>query len=102
VRLSEVDKSVRTSANGCRFLVQRDDEAEQELTVRFSPAIVIELRARRRLPLMHDSMFWLVCAESCLANYLWEKEQLPPGGVLFVSELSPDKLMLAVHWRDRD
>jgi hypothetical protein len=47
-------------------------------------------------------MFWLVCAESCLANYLWESNEFPPNDFLVIKQLSPDELMLALHWRDRD
>ena len=47
-------------------------------------------------------LFWLVCAEACLANYLWEKNQYPSDGQLEINELSSDQLMLALHWRDRE
>jgi hypothetical protein len=101
VRLSDVDESVRSSPNGCRFLVQRDRAPEHAVNVRFSQTVVTELRIRRRVPLADDSVFWLVCAESCLANYLWEKDALPPDGLLPINELSPDELMLGLHWHDQ-
>ena len=100
VRLCDLDGSVRNSPSGSHFLVQRDDGPEHAVNVSFSQSIVTEMRFRRRVPLSDDSVFWLVCAESCLANYLWEKDALPPDGFLPVNELSPDELMLALHWRD--
>ena len=47
-------------------------------------------------------MFWLVCAENCLANYLWEYDQFPPNHHLAIDELAPEELLLALHWRDQD
>ena len=100
VRLCDLDGSVRNSPSGCRFLVQRDDGPEHAVNVSFSQSIVTEMRFRRRVPLSDDSVFWLVCAESCLANYLWEKNEFPSNDRLLVGELPPDELMLALHWRD--
>jgi hypothetical protein len=102
VRLCDLDGSVCSSPSDCRFLVQRDDAAEQVVNVRFAQTVAADLRIRRRVPLADDSIFWLVCAESCLANYLWEKDELPPDGLLLVDELPPDELMLGLHWQDRE
>jgi len=100
VRLSEIDSSVTNTPSECRFLVQRDDEPEREIRVCFDESLIASLRIRRRIPLSETSIFWLVCAESCLAKYLWEENQYPPNGRLIINELSPDELMLALHWRD--
>jgi hypothetical protein len=35
-----------------------------------------------------------------LATYLWETNDYPPNDRLMIKELSPDELMLALHWRD--
>ena len=102
VRLAEVDRSVRVSPDDCQFLVQRDHEPQQEIHVNFSQRLIAELKIRRRSPLSEASFFWLVCAETCLANYLWEHDQLPPNHYLAIDELGPEELMLALHWRDRD
>ena len=102
IRLSDLDRSVRNSPSDCRFLVQRDAEPEHEIRASFAQSLMAYLRIRRRTPLSGESIFWLVCAESCLANYLWEHDSLPPDGHLAIDELSPDELMLALHWRDRD
>ena len=84
----------------CRFLVQHENGIEREVQVGFDERLVASLRIRRRIPLSETSVFWLVCAESCLAKYLWEKNAFPPDGKLIMNELAPDELMLALHWRD--
>jgi hypothetical protein len=102
VRLCDVDRSLRNSPDDCRFLVQRNDEPQHEIHVSFSMRLIAELKIRRRSPLSAASIFWLVCAEACLASYLWEHDQLPPNNALAIDELAPEELMLALHWRDRD
>ena len=100
MRLSEIDRSTIDGPGQCRFLVQHEDEAEREIRVSFDESIVASLRLRRRNPLTENSLFWLVCAESSLAKYLWENDQYPPEGKLVINDLSPDELMLALHWQD--
>ena len=102
VRVSEIDSSVTDRPNECHFLVQHEQEREREIRVSFDESVVAYLRLRRRIPFSETSLFWLVCAESYLANYLWEKNDYPPDDQLSVKELSPDQLMLALHWRDRE
>ena len=102
IRLSEIDSSVIDKPTECHFLVQHEDETEREVTVGFDEEIIARLRIRRRNQLSETSLFWLVCAESSLATYLWKKNEYPPDGRLIINELSPDELMLALHWRDRE
>ena len=102
VRVSEIDPSVTDNPSECRFLVQHEQDSEREIRVSFDESVVAHLRIRRRIPLSETSLFWLVCAEAYLANYLWEKNQYPPDGRLKIDELPPDELMLALHWRDRE
>jgi len=100
VRMAEIDPSVSDNPSECRFLVQHEDGAEREIRVSFDEELFASLRLRRRIPLSETSLFWLVCAESSLATYLWEKNDYPPNDQLSVKEFSPDQLMLALHWRD--
>jgi len=102
VRLSEINYSVMDTPEECRFLVQHEDEAEREVRVGFDQEVLASLLIRRRIPLSETSKFWLVCAESCLATYLWEKNEYPPEGRLTINELPPDELMLGLHWRDSE
>ena len=102
VRRSEIDPSVIDTPVGCRFLVQHEQNVEREITVGFDENVIARLRIRRRIPLSEASAFWVVCAESYLATYLWEKDDYPPNGQLLISELPPDELMLALHWRDSE
>jgi hypothetical protein len=100
VRLSEVSPSVIDTPGECRFLVQREDEPEREVIVGFEKNLVTLLQIRRRTRLAETSAFWLVCAELCLGNYLWQNDHYPPDERLMINELPPDELMLAVHWKD--
>ena len=102
IRLSDIDPSAINIPTECRFLVQGEHDVEREIKVNFSEGLIAQVRFRRRGELSDTSMFWLVCAESCLANYLWDKNDYPPDGRLTVTELSPDELMLAIHWRDKE
>ena len=100
IRLSDIDPSVVNTPGECRFPVQDERDVEREIKVNFSEDLITQIRLRRRGPLSDKSVFWLVCAESCLARYLWEENDYPPEDRLTVNELSPDELMLAIHWRD--
>ena len=102
VRLCEVDRSVKAVRQDCRFMVQRDEDPKRIIQVHFEPCLITDLRIRRRFALPDASPFWIVCAESLLANYLWEQNDFPPGDRLLINDLPPDELMLAVHWRDRN
>ena len=102
IRLSDIDQSVINTPEECRFLVQDERDVEREIKVSFSGDLVARIRFRRRGELSDKSVFWLVCAESCLARYLWEENDYPPDDRLTMNELSPDELMLAIHWRDQE
>lgn len=102
IRLSDLDPSIINTPGECRFLVEGEREAAREIKVGFSEDLIARIRMRRRTTLSDESMFWLVCAESCLATYIWEKTHYPAAGRLTVNELSPDELMLALNWRDKE
>lgn len=102
IRLSEIDPSVIDTPRECSFVVQREDGAEREVGVGFERNLIDRIPIRRRNPLSDRSVFWLVCAERHLVNYLWEQDDFPPDGWLTIDELSPDELMLALHWQDSD
>jgi len=102
IRLSDIDQSVINTPEECRFLVQDERGVEREIKVNLSQDLITRIRLRRRGALSDKSVFWLVCAESCLARYLWEENDYPPEDRLTVNELSPDELMLAIHWRDQE
>ena len=101
IRVGDLDSSVSSRCSDCRFVVQRDDGPRREVHVSFDRDLIAEIRMRRRAPLADSSVFWLVCAESCLANYLWQYDDLPPNDSLVIDQLSPDELMLAFHWHDQ-
>jgi hypothetical protein len=102
IRLSDIDSSVVNTPGECRFLVQDERDVEREIKVNLSEDLITRIRLRRRGALRDKSVFWLVCAESRLARYLWEENDYPPNDRLKVNELSPDELMLAIHWRDQE
>lgn len=102
VRISDLDPSASTSPADCAFVVERNDKSAHEIHIGFDQLLTAALRIRRQFPLPDSSMFWLVCAESFLANYLWQNDDLPPNPHITINELCPDELMLALHWRDPD
>jgi hypothetical protein len=101
IRLCEVDGAVVDTASECRFLVRNERGWEREVAVHFEESIVAKVQSRRRSRLLDSSVLWLVCAEKCLATYLWEKDDYPSGGRLVISELRADELLLAMHWSDQ-
>ena len=100
VRRSEIDRSVIDTAGACHFIVQRERGRMHDVIVGFDENLITRLQVRRRLRLSTNSMLWLVCAESCLATYLWEHNHYPPDGQLIIGDLCPDDFMLAIHWQD--
>jgi hypothetical protein len=101
IRLCDIDKSVTATSRECRFLVRKEHRREREVTVAFEESLIAQLQSRRRNRLLDSSGFWLVCAEQCLAKYLWENDDYPYGEQLTISELAPDELLLARHWNDQ-
>jgi hypothetical protein len=93
--------SVTDTAPECRFLVRNPRGSEREVSVGFDDGVVALVQSRRRDDLSLSSTFWLICAERCLATYLWEKNDYPHGGQLTISALSIDELLLATHWSDK-
>jgi hypothetical protein len=101
VRLSDIDSSATDNAALCRFRVEDPNNNKRDLRVSFDNQLIADIQRRRRnLPLSMQSKYWLVCAESQLAAYLWEHNQFPPECNLKISDLSGDELLMARHWRD--
>jgi hypothetical protein len=101
VRQSDTDSSVTDTASECRFIVEDPNGIESKVSVRFDERLIREIQNRRlNLPLPLASKYWLVCAESQLATYLWERDQFPPDGNLVINALCGDDLLMAQHWRD--
>jgi hypothetical protein len=100
VRLSEISGLAADTAQECRFLVRGPRGREREISVEFDEKLVTLIQGQRRTSLPDTSVFWLNCAERCLATYLWKNDGYPAGGQLTISELSDDDLLLAKHWRD--
>ena len=101
VRLCDIDDSVTDTPELCRFIVRSESGWKREVSVKFAANLVAEIQGCRRKPLLSNSLLWLVCAEQCLATYLWERNDYPVGGHLTVSELPVDQLLLAIHWTDK-
>ena len=100
VRLAEIDGMAADTAQECRFLVRNPSGWEREIGVEFDEELLALIQRQRRTSLPDTGVFWLTCAERCLATYLWKKADYPPGGQLTISELSDDDLLLAAYWRD--
>ena len=97
IRLSEVDGSVIDTARECHFLVRNARGLKREVTVHFEEGLIAQIQGRRRSRLLDTSVLWLICAEQCLATYLWEKDNFPDGERLNILELMVDWLLLATH-----
>lgn len=101
LRCSEINPSAVDDAKLCRFDVEDPSHTRRDIRVGFDDELIAEIQHRRRnLPLSMHSKYWLVCAESQLATYLFEHNQFPAGGSLRISELPGDELLMAQHWRD--
>ena len=106
IRLGEVDGLENDSARNCRFLVRNERGSEREVTVHFEESLVAQIQSQRRknqrrTRLLETGVLWVICAEQCLATYLWENDNYPDGGRLDIGELSVDALLLATHWSDQ-
>jgi hypothetical protein len=101
IRLCDIDKSVTATSRECRFVVRNEHGRQREVAVAFEERLIAQIQSRRRSRLSDSSVFWLVCAEQCLATYLWENGDYPDGKQLTISELAPDELLLARHWNDQ-
>ena len=101
IRLAEIDRTVTDTPRECHFLVRDERGREREIVVSFHDRLIARVQMERRARLSERSAFWIVCAESCLATYLWEMDAYPPDGRLNVTELSLDQSLLAKHWKDQ-
>ena len=101
IRLSEVDGLENDTARECRFLVRNERGWEREVTVHFEESLIAQIQSRRRSRLSETSVLWLICAEQCLATYLWENDNYPDGGRLNIGEVSLDELLLTTYWSDQ-
>ena len=98
IRLGDVDKSVSTVGTRHYFIARDPFGYELDITVEISTDAVAEVMWRCRGRITLESSFWITCAESHLAMYLWENEDYPPDGKLIVDQLTIDDLDLARRW----
>src|SRR6267142_2433229 len=98
IRLGDVDHSVSMVGPRHYFIVRDPHGYELDITVEISNDAVAEVMWRCRGRITLESSFWIACAESHLATYLWEKEDYPPDGKLIVDQLTIDDLDLARRW----
>ena len=99
VRTWEIN-GVDAPATGPYAFVVRDPHGyELEITVRLSPDVIAQVAMRSEGRVLNDSPYWIICAESHLATYLWDNDDYPPEAILEVSQSSPDDLDLARRWK---
>ena len=98
IRLGDVDRSVSMVGPRHYFIVRDPHGYELDITVEIANDAVAEVMWRCRGRITLESSFWITCAESHLAMYLWENEDYPPDARLFVNELTIDDLDLARRW----
>jgi hypothetical protein len=98
VRPWEVNQVPAPSDGTYAFLVQREQDLKREIIVTAAAELFADVFLRTRGKISHSCSFWICCAERHLANYLWEKDDYPPGDRLAVDYLDPDDVMSAVNW----
>jgi len=97
-RLCETEEPATTdSASGCHFVVRGPNDEEQLVIVAFGEAAIGLVKTiQGSNSLSRSSPFWLCFAERHLAEYLWENNHYPPGGLLTIDQLS-ENLHLAIR-----
>ena len=98
VRSWEIKGMPAPSAGTYSFRVQQEQKLEREIVVTIAAELFADLFRQTRGKISNSHSFWICCAERHLANYLWEKEDYPPGDRLAVDYLDPDDVMSAVNW----
>ena len=98
IRLGDVDASVSLTGTRHYFIVRDPFGYELDVTVEISNDAVAEVTWRCRGRITLQSSFWITCAVSHLATYLWENEEDPPDGKLIADLLTIDDLDLARRW----
>jgi hypothetical protein len=98
VRSWEIDR-VPVPINGTySFVVKREQGPEREIVVTIAAELFANILRQTRAKISNSCSFWICCAERHLANYLWEKDDYPPGDELAVDHLDPEDVMSAVNW----
>jgi hypothetical protein len=98
VRSWEINRGPAPTNGTYSFLVQREHELERELIVTIAAELFADIFLKTRGKISNSCSFWICCAERHLANYLWEKDDYPPGDELVLDYLDPDDVMSAVNW----
>lgn len=98
IRLGDVDSSVSLTGARHYFIVRDPYGYELDIMVEISNDAVAEVMWRCRGRITLESSFWITCAESHLATYLWENEDYPPEAKLTVDQLTIDDLDVARRW----
>jgi CheY-like chemotaxis protein len=83
-----------------RFTVVSPSGSRHEVLVQIDEEVLdyVERLARRRLPF--ESSFWTEEARRLLANYLWNRGEVPPTRKLVLNRLERDAILAAERWQD--
>jgi CheY-like chemotaxis protein len=83
-----------------RFTVVSPTGTHHEVLVQIDEEVVgyVERLAHRRLP--PESSFWTEQARRLLANYLWNKGEVPPTRRLVLDQLGRDEVLIAERWKE--
>jgi len=82
-----------------RFVVVSPDGEKHEVLVEIEtePIAYVERLTGRHLAA--DSSFWTAQARRLLSDYLWNEGKVPVMRRLVLTNLDPDKLPVAAHWK---
>ena len=98
LRCWEVDHLPAPTNGAYSFLVRDERNAQRQITVTIANALAADLSLRTHQKINRASSFWISCAERCLAEHLWERNDFPREGELVIEYLGPEEIMLAIDW----
>jgi hypothetical protein len=100
LRSWEIDRTNPPVSGDYRFLVRHPHALERarEIVVHVTGDAIERIARHTRGRLNGHSSYWIYCAESHLATYLWEQDKYPPDGKLVLDQLTPEDFALALRW----
>lgn len=98
LRLPEIEGTSAIDNRRHEFVVRSPDGFQQRVLVEIQTRLVTQIQIRTFGRISLANSFWIYCAERHLADYIWEREDLPPNGTLLVDQLTARDLNLSLRW----
>jgi hypothetical protein len=94
----ETDGTSPPDTGRCEFLVRKPDGVERKVLVEIADELVTRIAIHTCGRVLLSNSFWICCAESHLADYVWEHDGFPPDGSLRIARLTPRDMNLSIRW----